>query len=70
MKTYLIIFKGYYLEGSMLTIDSTPQQAFGQVINSLKRMGLYEVNKNLTIDDLKRINIDEPQVVIINNGDY
>lgn len=70
MKVYLFVFNGHYLPGQFLLIEETPRKAFNQAVKSLKQMGLYEKNTDLTVEDLYEVDTTKKSIEVIDDGDY
>lgn len=70
MNVYLVRFSGHYLGGEMLIIDETKRKAFNKAKSEIASMGLENKNEDFSMDDVKVIDCNTKQVIVIDNGDY
>lgn len=71
MNVYLLSFGGHYIGGNMLIVAETKRKAFNKAKKELKEIGLLEDNeKDLTVDDLMKIDTNNVHAIVINDGNY
>lgn len=69
-KAFYLAIRGEYIGGDMLLIADTRRKAFNDAVKKLKEEGLYEKNKELTMDNLEEIDLTKRQAIMIFDGDY
>lgn len=70
MNVYTVVFSGHYLAGSMVVVAETKRKAFNIAKRRIDEMGLFDKNKDFSMEDVVEVDVSRAGIHSESDGDY